>query len=414
MVKTTLVRITMLLFFVALFTTVQASGNDTLNISVLVTNGDQRSTMSSLLSAFQKQNPNITTELTMLPDKEYKAALKTWLDSGKGPDIINWQAGERLYQYVRQNKVKSIDSVWKKHHLADKFTRGSISAVSWKSEVYGIPISYYQWGLYYRKSLFKQFDLTPPTNWSEFIHVCKTLKQNNITPITIGTKYKWPSAAWFDYLNLRINGLEFHSQLLRGEISFQDPKVITVFQYWQQLLVPNYFVEQGENWKWDEAMPFLYHRLAGMTLVGNFFAGHMPELLKDDFGFFRFPIINEEIPTFEEAPLDAFIVPHYTQITPSVERFLLFLSENKFQEPLNNQLGMISPNVNVAGSNDYFSLIGKKTLSEAAGLSQFFDRDTNDGMSAEAINIFTNFIADHNIDKAIDGLERARKKHLLK
>ena len=75
---------------------------------------------------------------------------------------------------------------------------------------------------------------------------------------------------------------------------------------------------------------------------------------------------------------------------------------------------MISPNLNAAENTDQFSHLGKQLLNEAEGLSQFFDRDTNSGMSNEAITIFSQFIADKNITTAINKLEQARKLHLNK
>lgn len=418
MIRLKFLSILQRLFFVFLivFTSSPWSvySKETLNIAVLITSGEQRSIMSSLLNRFSKQNSDVDVNLIMLPDAEFKIELNKWLNAGHGPDIINWQAGERLYQYIRKNKIKSIDSIWQKHHLSKVFNQSAQSAVTLKNDIYGIPFSYYQWGFYYRKSTFERYNLTPPKTWTEFLYVCEVLKRNGITPITLGNKYQWPSAAWFDYINLRQNGLTFHAQLLRGEIPFSDPKVVTVFKYWKQLLDKQYFVEQSDIWKWDEAMPFLYHNLAGMTLIGNFFSGKMPEALKDDFSFFRFPIINTDIALYEEAPLDVFMVPNYTEINSTVERFLLFVASSEFQASFNNELGMISPNLNAAENTDQFSLLGKQLLNEAEGLSQFFDRDTNSGMSNEAITIFSQFIADKNITTAINKLEQARKLHLNK
>ena len=35
----------------------------------------------------------------------------------------------------------------------------------------------------------------------------------------------WVASGWFDYLNLRINGAEFHRDLLAGKHSFDGPEV---------------------------------------------------------------------------------------------------------------------------------------------------------------------------------------------
>ena len=40
----------------------------------------------------------------------------------------------------------------------------------------------------------------------------------------------------FDVLNARINGYQFHMDLMAGRAVWTDPKVTEVFAYWSQLL----------------------------------------------------------------------------------------------------------------------------------------------------------------------------------
>ena len=51
---------------------------------------------------------------------------------------------------------------------------------------YLVPNHYYWTAFYYNKALFAQYDLTPPETWDEFLAVCATLKQNDVTPIAVG------------------------------------------------------------------------------------------------------------------------------------------------------------------------------------------------------------------------------------
>ena len=61
----------------------------------------------------------------------------------------------------------------------------------------------YQWGVYYRKDIFEELGLEVPATWDDLLQVSAALKENDIAPFTIGTKYLWTAAGWFDYLNLR-------------------------------------------------------------------------------------------------------------------------------------------------------------------------------------------------------------------
>ena len=397
-------------FFITLIAPQRSFANE-ITLGVLTSSGVQRSMYAAFEKEFEAANPDIQLTILIRSDAEYKEEMKTWFAQGEGPDILNWQAGERLYQYVRDNKVKDISHIWKKNGLGSVFSDAVKGAVSYENKRYAIPISYYQWGFYYRQSLFEEHGLSAPTTWDEFLAVCATLKAAGVTPITIGAQYKWPTAAWFDYLNLRINGLEFHQKLLKSEIVYTDSRVESVFNHWKTLLDKGYFVDRYNGWNWQQAMPFMYHKLAGMTLIGNFFAGTLPLVLKDDFRFFRFPIIDLSVDVYEEAPLDLFMVPSYAKENPAIEKFLLFLASKGFQQKFNETLGMISTNLTSDVSDDYFIQVGAETLNASAGVSQFFDRDANADMSSAAMEIFTAFLDTKNVSVTLKKLEEARKEY---
>jgi multiple sugar transport system substrate-binding protein len=397
------------IFFYGFLTPVSA---EKITVGVLTSSGIQRSMYTAFAKDFEAANPSIEVEVLFRSDSEYKTDLVKWFAKGSGPDILNWQGGERLYQYVRDGYVKDISDFWQQNNLEDVFSDGAKGAISYDGKRFAIPISYYQWGFYYRESLFQKHNLSPPNTWQEFLDVCAALKAAGITPITIGAEFKWPTAAWFDYINLRINGLTFHQSLLKGEIPYTDPRVREVFVIWKNLLDQDFFVDRYNGWNWQEAMPFMYHKLAGMTLIGNFFAGAMPSAIRDDFRFFRFPIIDRQMDLYEEAPLDLFMVPSYARKTPAMDKFLLFLASKPFQQDFNEKLGMISPNVSSESSSDYFIKEGSRILNASAGVSQFFDRDANADMAGAATEIFTVFMDNRDISSALDELEQARKKYM--
>lgn len=386
---------------------------ETLTVGTLISTGPQRIAFAEAATKFEEKNPGVNIELITRTDAIYKKLFQTWLQEERGPDVLAWQGGERLFQYVRQGKIEPLNVFWQTHQLESIFSASTKNVVSFNNTYYAVPTSYYHWGFYYRKSTFNALNIQPPTTWQEFLTVCERLKHNNIMPITLGSKYFWPAAAWFDYLNLRLNGLAFHQTLLNGKIPFTDPKVVQIFTYWQQLLKPNYFANH-KNKTWSEAMIPLFHGDAAMTLIGNFFTSKIPEKIRHDIGFFRFPKIIDKQPMYEEAPLDMLMIPKYSKNKALAKKFLLHMSQKDFLADYNKLIGMVSPNIHSEVQKDYFSRTGAETLNSAAGLSQFFDRDTNKGMADTATRIFVEFIEYQNISLAINKLEAARQEHLLK
>ena len=89
--------------------------------------------------------------------------------------------------------------------------------------------------------------------------------------LPLGSEAPWTLAAWFDYLNLRLNGIEFHQRLLRGEERFIDERVRRVFAYWKLLLEKKTFMSNMPGWAGRMQCLSCIDVKAGMVLMGNFF-----------------------------------------------------------------------------------------------------------------------------------------------
>jgi hypothetical protein len=93
-----------------------------------------------------------------------------------------------------------------------------------------VPTDYYWWGMFYRKSNFAR--------WDEFVTLCQALKAKGVAPIGMGAggDTAWVASAWFDYLDIRLNGARYHRDLLAGKHSFTDPQVRDIFARWGTIL----------------------------------------------------------------------------------------------------------------------------------------------------------------------------------
>ena len=224
-------------------------------------------------------------------------------------DILYWHAGERLFEFIEQDKVASINNIFTTKELAGMFDSAVIDSISFEDNIYALPVSYYQIGFYYHKPLFSKLGLSEPHNWDEFLIVCEVLQQNNVSPIYIGTGSNWSATAWFDYLNLRLNGIEFHMDIMRGEASYLDKRIHNVFKKLYVISKAGYFIQDHQDLEWKQGLPLLFRGLTGMSMLGNYAVQDFPEKVIDKIGFFKFPILADMPTYFEEAPLDVLIVP---------------------------------------------------------------------------------------------------------
>jgi len=130
--------------------------------------------------------------------------------------------------------------------------------------------------MFYRKSKFAEWGVTPPTDWRSFLSLCETLTGKGVTPIGLGAggNTPWIASGWFDYLDIRVNGASFHRDLLAGRKRFDDPKVKSVFATWKEALP--YFDPSGTAVAFQDATTSLVQGRTGMLPIGAFLADLTP------------------------------------------------------------------------------------------------------------------------------------------
>ena len=197
---------------------------EVLTLGILGVDSNQRYSYDWITRKFEKSHPDVKVKTVAYSDEQFKEEIEGWFANNSGPDVITWQGGERLYQFIRRGLIKPLDTFWQVNELDHQFDLKAIDAVSLNNQKYGLPISYYNWGFYYRKSVFSELKLHPPKTWQALLDVCETLKKAGILPVTIGTKNPWTASAWFSYITMRLYGIEYYYALIRGESSYVDPK----------------------------------------------------------------------------------------------------------------------------------------------------------------------------------------------
>jgi multiple sugar transport system substrate-binding protein len=367
--------------------------------------------MEELIADFQAANPDITVKWNNFDHEGYKSAIRNFL-TADAPDVAAWYAGNRMAPFVKAGLFEDVTDVWTANGLDDQL-KSAASAMTIDGKKWGVPYTYYQWGIYYRKDIFAANNITPPKNWAEFTAACATLKAAGVTPIAIGTKALWPTGGWFDYLDLRVNGYEFHMDLTAGKVPYTDAKVKAVFEKWGELVKAGYFLENHAALDWQDAMPQFIQGKAAMYLMGNFAVAPMKDggLKEDQIGFLQFPEITAGLPMAEEAPTDTFHIPSGAKNKEDARKFLAFLASPDAQTKMNATLGQLPVNNKSAKPSDPFLEAGFALLSNAYGLAQFYDRDAPAEMAKAGMEGFQEFmVKPDNLDAILERLEKARQK----
>lgn len=382
-----------------------------LNVGVSVSTSAQREAFYTLAHDFESRYPNIQVKYTALGSEDYKRAFPKMLADDKRFDVLYWHAGQRLFNFIEKDLIEPIDDVWTKGDLAKAFGQKVTQNISYDGHSFAVPISYYQIGFYYSKDLFERLSLSEPKTWEAFIAVCEVLKAENVAPIFIGTKSNWPATAWFDYLNLRLHGLEFQQNLAKGKIAFTTKRIKATLKVLHDLKENQYFIEDHQFLEWRESLPLLSRGLVGMSLIGNYVIQEIRPSIQSKIGFFPFPEINENVAKYEEAPIDVLLIPKNADNTSLAKKFLAFASNYEVQSKLNNKLGVISPHRLSQTQSSQLTKEAYSALSEADGFSQFFDRDAEETFASEIMPIIDEFFIHGDSHATSLKLEQVRHKY---
>lgn len=391
----------------------QAELTGDLTIFLDTSNPAPRATMEAMIERFQALHPALNIESTVIDREAYKTQIRNFLTANP-PDVATWYAANRMKPYVDAGLFEDVSDLWAEPAIADNLasTKGAMTI---DGKQWGVPYTYYQWGVYYRKDIFDELGLSEPSTWAEEKANCEKIVASGRACYTIGTKFLWTAGGWFDYLNMRTNGFEFHQQLTQGEIAWDDDRVKATFANWRELIDMGAFLENHQTYSWQEALPFMVNGQATAYLMGNFAVAPLREagLGDDQLDFYQFVEITPGIAKAEDAPTDTFHIPANAANKDNARQFLRYVVSADNQTIINagDALGQLPVNAQSSVDDDKFLLQGFEMLSQNSpgGVAQFFDRDAPAEMAKVAMEGFQEFmVRPDNLDAILHRLERAR------
>jgi len=361
------------------------------------------------VAQFKAENPDINVIVNINDREAHKTAIRNFL-TADAPDVTSWYPGNRMAPFTDAGLFQPIDDVWDDNGLRETFA--AIEPTMTRDGVtYGVPYTYYQWGIYYRKDIFDTLGLAEPKTWDELLAACGAMKENGVTPFTIGTKFLWTAAGVFDYINLRTNGYDVHNDLTGGKIKYTDPRIKQTMVNWKQMIDECGFVDNHASMSWQDAIAPFANGDAAMYVMGNFSVGAYRDagLTNDQIDYFPFPEITPGVPRAEEAPADAFFIPTNAKNPEDAKKFLAFVARADVQSQWNATIGQLPANSEATVGDDKFIQEGFETVSTAAGLAQFYDRDAPAEMAKAGMEGFQKFMLDTStMDEVLTRLDEVQ------
>lgn len=288
-------------------------GSNTGDTSKAGTTSDEDVTITMMVSGVASENdfeteqlpklihdkfPNVTLEVTKLPDDQYYTALKTKLASGECPDIILVQP-----KYAGSNSVIELAKAGYLLDLSDlsclkKTGDAANEAFTYDGKVYGIAQGVSILGTYYNKNVFEENGLSVPTTWDEFLNCCEVLKKAGVQPIVMGDKDAY--VMQFGLYQIAANEIypkdaSYDDKLRTGETKFTDEGTWDkVLEMYGELYEKGYVIDSSLGLGAAQGIQMFVDGEAAMTFDGSFNAAALCEegAVSFERGYFPLPATN--------------------------------------------------------------------------------------------------------------------------
>lgn len=188
-----------------------------------------RAYWQGLADQYQKMNPNVTIDVTVLENEAFKSKVTTLMQSGNPPDVFHSWGGGVMAEYAKAGLLRDITREVKS--WGKLMAPGVLGVYASNGKQYGVPFDMGAVVFWYNKDILAKAGYrTFPTTWSDLLKLVGKLKGTGIVPIALGGGDKWPSHFYWTYLAVRLGGKAAFDGVLSGKGSFNDASFVKAGQ----------------------------------------------------------------------------------------------------------------------------------------------------------------------------------------
>ncbi len=222
---------------------------------------------------FERTHPGVHVKITWYDEDGLIVSLKTSLPVDQGPDVFY------------------IETYWS-DLIADGYVLPLDDLIDWNNiypwaryfwvrdgKTWAVPQEVYTEELYYNKDLLSKlgFALPPSGQFTQqqFLDLVKKARAAGITPIAQGVGDRnFPGAYILSQALLHNLGVDDYARLFHGKLSFEDPRVVAVFNWVKKLVDAGAYPKNFMTLKLAESHFYFYQKPGAVMLpMGSWYTG---------------------------------------------------------------------------------------------------------------------------------------------
>jgi glucose/mannose transport system substrate-binding protein len=306
--------------------------------------GDEGPALQALLDLYKKKYPNVevvNATVTGGAGVNARAVLKTRMLGGDPPDSFQVHAGQELIgTWVVAGRMEDLTSLYKSEGWLTKFPKGLIDLLSYNGGIWSVPVNIHRSNvMWYNPAKLREWGVTPPKTWTEFLSTCATLKGKGVeAPLAVGEA--WTQQHLWESVALGVLGPDNWAALWSGKLKFNDPKAIAVWDTFGKVL--DCTNKDASGLSWQQATDRVVQGQSAFNVMGDWAAGYMTTTLKlkpgEGFGWVPSPSTGGTFMMLS----DSFGLPKGVKNRTNAINWLKLLGSKEGQDTFNPLKGSIA------------------------------------------------------------------------
>ncbi|WDR06499.1 extracellular solute-binding protein [Devosia rhodophyticola] len=204
-------------------TAISAIAQDKVVLTMWHNHPEWKDRVEAILNKYEEMNPNIDIQLEEISGTNYNTRLNTALTAGEAPDLFGLNPGPVTADAAAAGYTVDLTDRLDISGLTDS----AKAAITLDGKIYSAPIlGSYTVGLYYQRKIFEENGLTPPTNQTEFMALCDTLREKGITPMIAPAQDGIIPSFLYAMMVASVVKAEGFDEIRAGTRKFTDPDVL--------------------------------------------------------------------------------------------------------------------------------------------------------------------------------------------
>jgi N-acetylglucosamine transport system substrate-binding protein len=253
-----------------------------LEVAILQT-GFELDFFKGVARSYEENHPGVKVEFWGDPQAIEK--LRSRLIAGNPPDVM-W-SDVPYWKLIEEGQLCPLDdeletqAYGQNKKWKDTLMPDLLKGLTYQGHVYGIPLDFSIWLMWYNVDMFEKNGWHIPGTWTEFTSLCEKIKTAGIAPIAFQGRYPGYATNMYEILLQRIGGTEaLFSAYDMEEGAWQSPAAVEAARKLQEL-ADKYFEEGAMGMTHLEAQMEFARGKAAMVPCGTWLKTEMKNALPE-------------------------------------------------------------------------------------------------------------------------------------